>query len=91
VRREKKIQLVYIEWCDAISKTEGWESLEDAKNWAKSEDWIIRQAGYLIEDNPKYILLAGQYNPQKETEDQFSNLTKIPKTWILKRKNISTH
>ena len=83
------MKLIYIEWCDAITKMDGWHNLEDAKDWANEEEWIIRQAGFLIEESKKYILLAGQYNPQKETEDQFANLTKIPKTWILKRKTIS--
>ncbi len=89
MRHEKKMQLVYIEWCDAITNTEGWHNLEDAKNWANEEEWIVKQAGFLIEENKKFILLAGQYSPQKETESLFSNLTKIPKTWILKREIIS--
>lgn len=84
-----KIKLQYIEWCDAITMNNGWYLKEDVRDWGMSEDWLIKQAGYIVEENKKYILLASKYNPQKLGEDRYSEITKIPKTWIKKRRIIS--
>jgi hypothetical protein len=86
---KNKFKLIYVEWCDAITMKDGWYNLDDVLNWGKSETWTIRQAGYLIKETKKYILLASKYNYQKSSEDMFSELTKIPRTWIIKKQIIS--
>lgn len=78
-------KLVYLEWCDAITMKNGWYNAETVKEWGRTQDWKIKQAGYIIEENKKYILLATKYNPQEAEESKFSEITKIPKTWIKKR------
>lgn len=88
--QNKNVKLIYIEWCDAITYTDGWIDRESVIEWAKNDDWIIRQAGFLIEENEKYIILAAKYNPQIETNDKYSELTKIPKTWVKRKKIISS-
>lgn len=82
-----KFKLIYIEWCDAISHTRGWMTKKEAFDWAKNEDWIVRQAGFLMEETKEYILLASRINPQPDTDDGYNTdgLFKIPKTWIRKR------
>ena len=85
----KEEELEYIEWCDAIVMKNGWYSKDDVKYWGENEDWKVKQVGYLIEENENYILLATKYNPQEDGDDRFSEITKIPKTWILKRANVS--
>lgn len=84
---KEKYKLIYLEWCDACGGDIGWCNSEDAKEWGK-EGFIIRQAGWLIEESDNHVLLAFKYNPQ-EIEGKFSQLTRIPKTWIIKRINLN--
>ncbi len=86
--RKQKINLVFVEWCDAVTYNDGWIDKESVLEWALNDDWVIKQSGFLIEENKKYIILASKYNPQEYTENKFSEITKIPKTWIKKRKTI---
>jgi hypothetical protein len=86
----KKNKLLYVEWQDAITMKEGWYAKEDVIDWGKSEDWLIKQVGYLIKENKKYILLATKFNPQEYGENKYSEITKIPKGWIKKRRFISS-
>lgn len=82
------IPLVYIEWCDAVANgSNPWLLKEEAIQWGENENWVIRQAGYIIKETKQYILIASKYNPQDD-EDRFSELTKIPKTWIRTRQLI---
>ena len=85
----KKEILFLIEWGDAITMNKGWYSAADIKEWGKNEDWIIQQVGYIIEENSKYILLASKLNPQESEEPKYSEVTKIPKTWIKKRHKVT--
>lgn len=83
-----KYKLVYIEWCDAIDGGSGWHSIKESKNWAKNDEWIIKQVGWIIKETKKYILICAKYNPQEGKQGMVSYPTKIPTTWILKRKKI---
>jgi hypothetical protein len=84
-----KYPLLYIEWCDAQTLVTEWQSAKEVLAWAKSEIIVICQSGYLLAESKKYLVLASKYNPQTDREDQFAEITKIPKTWITKRKRIS--
>lgn len=86
----KNKSLIYVEWEDAITMKDGWYAKEDVREWGKSEDWIIKQAGYLVAEDKKYILLATKFNPQEYGDDKYSEITKIPKGWIKKKKVISS-
>lgn len=83
---DKNKKVFYVEWQDAITMKDGWYSEEDVADWGKSEDWLIKQAGYLIKENNKYILLATKFNLQEFGENKYSEITIIPKGWIKKRK-----
>ena len=87
---QNSLLLTYLEWCDSVSLGYGgnWHEVEDLIDWGKNADWIIKQAGYILDENDEYILIAGKYNPQEDTEDKFSEVTKIPKTWIKTRKEL---
>ena len=80
--------LYYIEWCDALNFSNEWHGIDSIREWAKTDDWIIRQAGYIICDTKQYIVIASQCNPKTKTENQFAEVTKIPKTWIRKKRKI---
>lgn len=88
--KNKKVKLTYIEWEDALTWNDGWHDKEGILEWGRSDDWIIKQAGYVIEENKKYILLANKFNPQQFGEHKYSEITKIPKGWIRKRITFSS-
>lgn len=90
MKSNNKIKLEYIEWNDAITSFDGWTDRNSVIEWGQTEDWIVKQAGYIIDENKDYLLIASKYNPQTDGEDKFSEITKIPKTWIRKRKTISS-
>lgn len=87
---KKKPKLVYIEWADAVANAI-WMLDSEAENWAdKGSDWIVKECGFIVKETKEYICLAGRYKPEdNNTDAQFGNLQKIPKTWILKRKTIN--
>jgi hypothetical protein len=87
-KKNNEIKLQYIEWNDAITMQNGWYLIESIKEWGRTNDWKIKQVGYVIEENKNYILLATKYNPQETEEDKYSEITKIPKIWIKKRINV---
>ena len=84
-------KVIYLEWCDAIADVPRWMSVGDAKEWAKNEDWVIRQTCFLLDETKEYILLASRINPHSDTEDDLNvdGLLKLPKTWVRKRIDLS--
>ena len=81
------MKLIYIEWADAHTST-GWHNEEVTELWSNT-DWYICEAGWLIKETKKYLIIATALKPENEYEDkQYLNLHKIPKTWIRKRKII---
>lgn len=85
------VKAVYIEWADAFSNYQSWVELSDAKEWASSEDWIVKQTGFILKETKEYILLASKLNPHTETglTVNVSGVMKLPKTWIRKRIDVS--
>jgi len=65
-------------------------TLEGSLDWSDNEDFIISQAGYIIKETDVYLLIAGQYNKQTDSPSRYSNLHKIPKTWIRKKIDLTT-
>ncbi len=72
-----KFPIVHVIWEDAHSAN-GWHGEKDIDGFAKSEEGIISEIGYLIKSTSKYIVLASKISP----EGMFGGLMKIPKTWM---------
>ena len=89
-----KLKLIYLEWQDATSKSHGWCTLEDVKEWGKKSGMIIKEVGWVIEENDKYILLADKqtvltsHDKENKIDTYYGEIIKIPTTWIKKRKII---
>jgi hypothetical protein len=81
-------EIIYIEWCDAMSSTEAWTSESDAIEWAESNDWVNKQVGFVVKETDKFLLLAGEIGNIESSEPQLGQLIKIPTTWILKRETL---
>jgi len=86
-----KNTLIYIEWCDAMVNQNSWMSLEDAKKWAKTENWTISEVGFLIEETKEYILIANKQNTYDKDNPEVGGLMKIPTPWIRKRIDLSKY
>ena len=78
----KQYRLIYIEWADAITDT-GWKTEKQSIKWAESNDWVVKNVGWLLKETKGYILLAAKYS---EITQEYGLLHKIPTTWIRKRK-----
>lgn len=87
------MKLIYLEWEDAVSNEEvSWKIIEEAKNWAKEREWLVKQCGWLIEENKKYIVLASRMEPGNENSyASVGLLQKVPKTWIRKRVDLTNY
>ena len=82
------MEIVYIEWCDAITNQTSWLSRTEALEWANTKQWINQHVGFLIEENEDYILVAGEVGQMTEDEPQLGHITKIPKPWIITRETL---
>ncbi|MCA1565834.1 MAG: hypothetical protein LC803_09390 [Acidobacteria bacterium] len=89
---EFDLKLVYIEWCDAIAGGLEWTDADAAKEWGAASDWVVREAGWLVEENEEYIVIASAWKPEDELcNEQFKHLMKIPTTWIKKRVDLTEY
>lgn len=83
------MKLIYLEWEDAKTYP-AWQYKSDLEGWDKAH--INRQAAWLVGETPKYMLVAGiTASDGEDYEDQFANVTKIPKTWVRKRIDLTKH
>ena len=87
----KEKQLVQIGWADAIENLQGWHTKEEALKWAKEDNWIVHQVGWILEETDSYILFSSQWNEESSGRDKtYSGLFKIPKPWIEYRYKLIT-
>ncbi len=91
--QEKKVfscdnfDFVRLSWVDAIENNEGWMSLRDAKNWGRTDQWLIHQTGWIIKQTKEYILLVSRISePSSGRGSDVSGVFKIPTTWIKYKK-----
>ena len=86
------MKVEYIEWTDAIENLNGWHELDEALEWGREDDWIVREVGCVLKETKDYILMAvKKTKPSKGREAQYGQLFKIPKPWIVKRINLTKH
>lgn len=87
--KKNKMKLIYIEWCDAIANGLEWTDSDVAKEWGKKSEWIVRECGWILEETKQYIVIASVWKPEDALcNEQFKQLMKIPKTWVIKRKEL---
>lgn len=81
---------VYIEWVDTIGDPEtNWKNQEDTDDFFDREDNVVKEVGFIWFENEDYLCLVGKYMPSDDISVTLSSgRTKIPKKWILKRKNL---
>ena len=84
VLMKKKIPypLVRVEWIDAVSNSCRF-SVKEMEEWAKDMSicWC-ENIGWLVKKTKHYIVVASRSTQlSSDTEAQFGNLQKIPRTW----------
>ena len=85
------MKLIYLKWKDACSNS-GWFTKEEALKWAKDSIWVVEQVGWLLEENKEYIILIGRQDGDRDEKTRsLGMLQKIPKTWIVKRIDLTKH
>ena len=84
------MKLIYIEWEDATSAGE-WIHEDDIKAWCKEEHNIIKQVGWVIEENKKRIVVFSRFTHWKKYQDEYGMVQKIPRTWIKKYINLTKY
>lgn len=83
------MKAVYIEWCDAVSyQNKSWLDIDEVKERASNPISIVKQLGFIVEENNKYILLATEITEVEDSPPDLGGVIKIPTTWILKRQSI---
>lgn len=80
-----KPKLIYLEWIDAFTSS-GWHDRDEIKV-VNDDEFYIKEAGWLLEENDKCMIFASSWSPETDSKvERFLNVHKIPKTWIRKRK-----
>lgn len=78
------MERVEVLWIDSHSAT-GWVSLKEAKETAAENNALrMLSIGYLIEDNPEYLLLGGTISPPVSGDDELVDGTmQIPRFAVV--------
>lgn len=83
-------KLYYIEWMDAMAYLATWGDKEEITDWARSNEGLVKQVGWIIEENDNYILLASRIGLINTDEPDFGSVFKIPSRWVKKKKEITS-
>ena len=86
------MKLIYLEWCDAIASGMEWTDTAVAERWGEESNWIVKECGWVISETKQFIVIASTWKPEDELcQEQFKQLMKIPKTWIIKRVDLTEY
>jgi len=84
-------ELIYIEWCDAMVNQNSWLSIDEAIQWAETNNWIISEVGFVLKETDEYILIANKKNLYDTDNVEVGGIMKIPTTWIKKRVHLTNY
>lgn len=72
-------KLIYCTWEDICSTDSSWRSTEDALEWSDAAQSIVRQVGFLVDQDENYLVLCCSYLPEL---DLIGTTIRIPKSTI---------
>lgn len=78
------MKIVSLEWKDAFCNGSWFDKEELAKMVENKELWCYT-TGFLIKNTPKELIICSNWVPENKDHfviEKFSNIQKIPKTWI---------
>jgi hypothetical protein len=79
------LQMVFVTWHDIIQSAPNWQTREEGLDWADSEDGIVYQSGFILDDDENYLTLTDSYFKSCDT---IGSVTRIPKSVIKSMKII---
>ena len=84
------MKIVKFEWKDAFCNT-GWFDKEELKKVVEDKDLWCWTIGMLLKKTPKEIIICSNWVPENKNHfvnEKYSNIQKIPRTWIRNYKVI---
>lgn len=84
---------VYIKWVDTISDSDDfWKNTDQTNDFFERQDNIVHEVGFIWSEDEEFICLISKYFPSEDEEVTLTcGRTKIPKKWILERKDFKTN
>ncbi len=79
------LPLVFVIWTDIIQSDPNWQTREEGLDWADSEDGLVYQSGFILDDDENYLTLTDSYFKSCDT---IGSVTRIPKSVIKSMKII---
>lgn len=88
VHHRDAFNCVYVEYYDVVGKIETWATAGEAIEWASSDIGLNKVVGWVIETNDKYLLIGSHKADNPNGDDQWGQLTRIPRGIITKQVNL---
>jgi hypothetical protein len=87
-----QLLLAFVKWVDTIGDPDtAWKNKEDTSDFFERDDNIVYEVGFVWSEDDDYLCLVSKYLPAIDDELTLtSGRTKIPKKWILERKDFKT-
>lgn len=82
------MKLIYIEWEDSASIGNGWVKKEEVE---KDTPRLVRQVGWIIKEEKKFITLAATIDLTKPDSEFVSDGCVVIKSLIRKRIDLTKH
>ena len=81
VYKKQKYKLYLLEWNDAYSECT-WATRNDIID--SDGDMTISEVGWIIDEDDQSVVISSQV----ASDGDFGNRTRIPKSWIVRKKKI---
>jgi hypothetical protein len=75
-----KYPLVLVVWQDISQSDVNWRSVDDALEWADSDNSIVRQVGFQLDNTEDHIVITESIVNDAEL---VGSVTKIPKPTVI--------
>lgn len=81
--KDSILPLVIISWMDIIQSDPNWQTREEGLDWADSEDGLVYQTGFKLDEDENYLTLTDSFFKSCDT---IGSVTRIPKSVIKSMK-----
>lgn len=80
----KELAIVHVEWEDTVA-CPGWHDRHEIEDFVEENDGVMTSLGFLVEDNPRVVVIA-----QSSGVQHLGELLKIPKVNIRRMYQINS-
>lgn len=85
---KQKQKLIYLQWQDAHSNS-GWHTKEQLQKEVDTAACIVEEIGWIVYEDDKAIhMISRRILWTIDNSSEYGMYQRIPKTWVLKRKEI---